>query len=47
MGEGGSGSKGSDTLGTHGPTFTNSRKYLLADATNYHVALVNIFLRTP
>ena len=40
-------SKGSDMLGTHGPTFKNNGEYLLAGATNYYVAFVNMCLRTP
>ena len=47
MGEGGSGNKGSNVLGTHGPTFKNNGEYLLAGATNYYVALVNMLLRIP
>ena len=47
MGEGGSGSKGSGMLRTHGPTFKNDGEYLLAGATRYYVALVNMFLSIP
>ena len=43
MEEGVSGSKGSDMLGTHGPTFKNNGEYWLAGATNYYIALVNMF----
>ena len=47
MGEGVSGSKGRDMLGTRGPTIKNNGEYGLAGANNYYVALVNMFLSTP